>query len=196
MVGQLLDHFELEALVGRGGMGTVYRARDTRLGRTVAVKVLSSDSGCDEELLARFKNEAQSAARLEHENVARVFHVGECGGVHYIVYEFIEGTNIRDLVDTEGPLPISDAVNYTLQIAETLAHAFERDVVHRDIKPSNIIVTASGQAKLVDLGLARLHQVEQSGDDLTASGVTLGTFDYISPEQAGDPRSADVRSDL
>jgi serine/threonine-protein kinase len=195
-IGRVLDNFELEALVGRGGMGTVYRARDTKLGRTVAVKVLSPENSRDEELLARFKNEAQSAARLEHENVARVFHVGECDGIHYIVYEFIEGTNLRDLVDSHGPLPIADAVSYTLQIAETLAHAFERDVVHRDIKPSNILVTAAGQAKLVDMGLARLHQVEHSKGDLTASGVTLGTFDYISPEQARDPRSADVRSDL
>ena len=195
-IGHVLDNFELEALVGRGGMGTVYRARDTRLGRTVAVKVLSAENSLDEELLARFKNEAQSAARLEHENVARVFHVGECDGIHYIVYEFIEGSNLRDLVDRQGPLPIADAVSYTLQIAETLAHAFERDVVHRDIKPSNILVTAAGQAKLVDMGLARLHQVEHSKGDLTASGVTLGTFDYISPEQARDPRNADVRSDL
>ncbi|HEX5103882.1 MAG TPA: protein kinase, partial [Pirellulaceae bacterium] len=117
-------------------------------------------------------------------------------GWNYIVFEFIEGTNLRDLVDEHGPLSLEDALNYTLQIAEALAHSSSRDVVHRDIKPSNVLVTAGGQAKLVDMGLARLHQVESSSDDLTASGVTLGTFDYISPEQARDPRAADVRSDI
>ena len=162
----------------------------------MAVKVLSQRQSQDEETVRRFKQEAQSAARLDHDNIARVYFVGEHELWHFIVFEFIEGTNIRDLVDEQGPLDIEDAVAYTLQTAEALAHACERDVVHRDIKPSNILITPQGRAKLVDMGLARLQQVEASGDDLTASGVTLGTFDYISPEQARDPRSADVRSDL
>ncbi len=196
LIGTSLGHFELEALVGSGGMGTVYRANDTMLGRTVAVKVLTQDHHTDEETLRRFKNEAQSAARLDHENIARVYYVGEDHGLHYIVYEYIEGTNIRDLVEQRGAFPLDQAISYTLQVAEALAHASERDVVHRDIKPSNILVTPAGQAKVVDMGLARLHQVEHSGEDLTASGVTLGTFDFISPEQALDPRSADVRSDM
>jgi eukaryotic-like serine/threonine-protein kinase len=166
------------------------------LGRTVAVKVLAHTHAGDEETLRRFKNEAQSAARLDHENVARVYYVGEDQGLYYIVYEFIEGTNIRDLVASQGPFSLAEAISYTLQIAETLAHAAARDVVHRDIKPSNILVTPHGQAKLVDMGLARLHRVEDADRDLTASGVTLGTFDFISPEQARDPRSADVRSDM
>src|SRR6185503_19377968 len=98
------------------------------------------------------------------------------------------GVNIRALVEQRGPLAPPEAISYTLQVALALAHACSRDVVHRDIKPSNVLITAEGRAKLVDMGLARLHQVERSGDDLTASGVTLGTFDYISPEQARDPR--------
>ncbi|HND54186.1 MAG TPA: protein kinase, partial [Pirellulaceae bacterium] len=121
---------------------------------------------------------------------------GEDQGLNYIVFEYIEGANIRDLVVQRGPLPLEEAISYTLQLAEALDHAAQRDVVHRDIKPSNVLVMGSGHVKLVDMGLARLHQVEASNEDLTATGVTLGTFDYISPEQARDPRSADVRSDL
>jgi hypothetical protein len=195
LIGKTLDHYELVEFVGGGGMGAVFRSIDTRLGRTVAVKVLSRDH-TDEETIKRFRNEAQSAARLDHPNIARVYFVGEAEGWNYIVFEFIEGTNLRDIVDTRGPLPLEVALDYTLQIAEALDHASNRDVVHRDIKPSNVLVTPGGQAKLVDMGLARLHQVESSSEDLTASGVMLGTFDYISPEQARDPRSADVRSDI
>jgi serine/threonine-protein kinase len=194
--GQTLGHYELQEFVGGGGMGAVFRALDTMLNRTVAVKVLSHDQSGDEETLRRFKNEAQSAARLDHENIGRVHYVGEDDGWHYIVFEFIEGINLRDVVHDRGPLSINDSVSYMLQLGDALAHASRRDVVHRDIKPSNVIITPEGRAKLVDMGLARLHQVEHANNDLTASGVTLGTFDYISPEQARDPRSADVRSDL
>lgn len=194
--GEQLDHYRLEQFIGGGGMGAVFRSIDTTLGRTVAVKVLSTGTAGSEEMLRRFRNEAQSAARLDHENIARVYYVGEDRGIPYIVFEYIEGVNIRDLVSRHGPLTLSDSVEYTLQVAEALAHASQRDVVHRDIKPSNILITEDGRAKLVDMGLARLHQVEHGESDLTASGVTLGTFDYISPEQARDPRIADVRSDL
>jgi serine/threonine protein kinase len=194
--GERLGHFELHEFVGGGGMGAVFRALDTMLNRTVAVKVLSQEQSGDEETLLRFKNEAQSAARLDHENISRVYYVGEDRGWNYIVFEFIEGINLRDLVERQGPLPLATTVSYTLQIADALAHASGRDVVHRDIKPSNVLITPDDRAKLVDMGLARLHQVEPAGNDLTASGVTLGTFDYISPEQARDPRNADVRSDI
>ncbi len=193
--GQRLDHFELREFVGGGGMGAVFRALDTQLDRVVAVKVLSRDQ-TDEESLRRFKNEAQSAARLDHPNIARVYYVGQDRGWNYIVFEFIEGINVRDLVEQKGPLSLDESVSYCLQMAEALEHAFRREVVHRDIKPSNVLVLPDGKAKLVDMGLARLHQVESPSGDLTASGVTLGTFDYISPEQALDPRNADVRSDL
>ncbi|MEE2990764.1 MAG: serine/threonine-protein kinase [Planctomycetota bacterium] len=193
--GRRLDYFILEEFVGGGGMGTVFRAIDTKLNRTVAVKVLSQNQN-DEETLRRFKNEAQSAARLDHDNIARVYYVGEDDGWHFIVFEFIEGVNIRDLVHHKGPLGLDEALSYVVQIADALEHAHQRDVIHRDIKPSNVLVTSDGHAKLVDMGLARLHHVESDSADATASGVTLGTFDYISPEQARDPRNTDVRSDL
>jgi serine/threonine protein kinase len=196
LAGERLNHFQLLEYVGGGGMGAVFRALDTMLNREVALKVLSRDQGADDETRRRFQNEAQSAARLDHENIARVYYVGEDRGLNYIVFEFIDGVNLRDVVERKGPLPLAEALSYTLQTAHALAHASGRDVVHRDIKPSNVIITAGGRAKLVDMGLARLHQVRPDGEDLTASGVTLGTFDYISPEQARDPRSADVRSDI
>ncbi len=194
--GKRLGHFELERFIGGGGMGAVFYGTDMLLGRPVAIKVLLSHFAHDDETVQRFHNEAQSAARLDHENVARVYFVGVDRGWHYMVHEFIDGENLRDRVQRQGPLPLSEVVSYTLQIAEALAHASGRDVVHRDIKPSNVLVDAEGHVKLVDMGLARLHQVETSHDDLTATGMTLGTFDYIAPEQARDPRSADVRSDL
>jgi hypothetical protein len=194
LLGSRLSHFELEELIGGGGMGAVFRARDERLDRTVAIKVIPF-IGDDPDMQRRFRNEAQSAARLDHPNIARVFDVGMFEGWRYIVFEYIEGTNLRDLVAQDGVLSIDDAVFYTRQIAEALHHASGRGVVHRDVKPSNVLVNTDGDTKLVDMGLARSDQLDMSGD-MTASGVTLGTFDYISPEQARDPRDADVRSDI
>lgn len=193
--GHSLGPYRLDRFVGGGGMGAVFRAVDTKLNRVVAVKVLSRQQSADDDMLRRFKNEAQLAARLDHENIGRVHAVGDDDGWHYIVFEFIEGTNLRDVVLGEGPLDIPRAMRFTLQIAAALHHASIRGVVHRDIKPSNIIITPAGRARLVDMGLARLPTAVNA-PDLTASGMTLGTFDYISPEQARDARAADVRSDL
>lgn len=193
--GKQLDHFQVEQMIGGGGMGAVFRGRDLRLDRIVAIKVIPA-SKRDADTLRRFRLEAQSAARLDHPNIARVYYVGEAERWNYIVFEFIDGVNIRDLVDMEGPLSVDNAVFYTRQVAEALQHAADRNVVHRDIKPSNLLVTAAGAAKVVDMGLARDTSLDKSSADATASGVTLGTFDYISPEQARNPRDADVRSDL
>ena len=193
--GTMLGPYRLDQFVGGGGMGAVFRALDTTLDRTVAVKVLAGRQADDEEMLKRFRNEAQSAARLDHENIGRVHAVGSENGWHFIVFEFIEGTNLRDLVRAEGPFDLARTVDVAMQVADALEHASERDVVHRDIKPSNIVITPAGRARIVDMGLARLPQVAEDRD-LTVSGMTLGTFDYISPEQARDPRAADVRSDL
>ena len=194
--GELLDHFQLQQFVGAGGMGVVFRALDTTLDRIVALKILASQSIGNADLQRRFLLEAQSTARLDHPNIARIHFVGRDRGLPYIVFEYIEGENLRDLVLHRGPLPLDDALNYTYQVAHALAHAWQRQVVHRDIKPSNILINEQGLAKLVDMGLARLHQVESADEELTNTGVTLGTFDYISPEQARDPRSVDTRSDI
>ncbi|QDV65035.1 serine/threonine-protein kinase [Crateriforma conspicua] len=192
--GQNLNHFHLQELIGGGGMGAVFRARDEHLDRVVAIKVIPF-VGDDVDLGRRFRNEAQSAAKLDHPNIARVFDVGQVDHWNYIVFEFVQGTNIRDRVIRDGPFSIDDAVFATCQLAGAIGHAAERGIVHRDIKPSNVVINADEQIKLVDMGLARSENVELS-EDMTASGVTLGTFDYISPEQALDPRDADVRSDI
>ena len=194
--GQLLGHFHLQEFIGGGGMGAVFKALDTTLDRIVAVKVVASQSISSDDLQRRFLIEAQSTARLDHPNIARIHFVGRDRGLPYIVFEYIDGVNLRDLVVNHGPIPIGDALSYTTQIAHALAHAWQKEVVHRDIKPSNILVTRDGQAKLVDMGLARFRQVGTANNDLTTTGVTLGTFDYISPEQARDPREADTRSDI
>ena len=195
LVGTDLMHFHIEEFVGGGGMGAVFRGRDTTLGRTVAVKVLSQEH-IDDDMIRRFRHEAESAARLDHPDIPHVYFLGEQDGWYFIVFEFIEGKNIRDYVAQQGPLSIPQTLVYLADIAKALQHASSREVVHRDIKPSNILVTNDGHAKLVDMGLARTEHIQSTANDLTATGVTLGTFDYISPEQARDPRDADTRSDI
>ncbi len=193
--GSQLGHFAIEDRIGAGGMGAVFRALDTRLQRVVALKVLAPGQSRDRAAVLRFQNEARAAARLDHENIARVYYFGEDRGLHFIAFEYVTGQNVRDLIARTGRLPVADAVNYTMQIAAALRHTAAAGVVHRDIKPSNIIIAPNGRAKLVDLGLARKLTSDSVGD-LTVVGTTLGTFDYISPEQARDPRSVDVRSDI
>jgi len=194
-VGLELGHFRIEDRIRSGGMGAVFRARDTRLNRVVALKVLPPSHSRDAATVQRFRNEAQAAAQLDHENIARVFYIGEDHGLHFIAFEYINGTNIRELIEQQRRLEPADAVNYALQVASALVHTSAKGVVHRDIKPSNIIITGTGRAKLVDLGLAR-NENKEASEDLTLAGTTLGTFDYISPEQAKDPRNVDVRSDI
>jgi serine/threonine protein kinase len=193
--GKRLAHFELIDKIGVGGMAAVVRARDTQLDRFVALKILPPEMASEPENVSRFHQEARAAARLDHENIARVFYCGEDQGLYFIAFEFVEGINLRNLLEQRGRLPVAETVRYILQVATGLEHAATRGVVHRDVKPSNIIITPTGRAKLVDMGLAR--NLERHGErDLTQSGVTLGTFDYISPEQALEPREADSRSDI
>ncbi|QDU00183.1 serine/threonine-protein kinase [Gimesia aquarii] len=193
--GMKLEHFIIRERIGRGGMGAVFRAIDTRLDRVVALKVLSPGQSKDPGSVKRFQNEAKSAARLDHENISRVFYIGEDQGLNFIAFEYVKGTNVREIIQSRGILPSAEAVNYALQVASALKHTNKAGVVHRDIKPSNIIITPGGRAKLVDLGLAR-KESDNASADLTSAGTTLGTFDYISPEQAKDPRNVDVRSDI
>lgn len=193
--GIRIAEFVLEQRVGVGGMGAVFKAHDTRLSRKVALKVLSPKVSMDPTLISRFHNEARATARLSHDNIARVYSSGEALGVHFIAYELIDGTNLRELIGERGIIDPSDALNFALQIAMGLNHMTACGVVHRDIKPSNIIITPEARARVVDLGLARRDGADSIAD-LTVAGSTLGTFDYISPEQAQDPRSVDVRSDI
>ncbi len=153
--GDRLESFELQEAIGVGGMGAVFLATDTRLQRQVALKILPPEQSSDVETVQRFYQEGRAAARLDHENIARVYTIGTDRGYHFIAFEYIEGTTIRQKVEHSGPLEVVETINYTLQIANALVHASERGVVHRDIKPSNIIVTPQGRAKLVDMGLAR-----------------------------------------
>ncbi len=196
IAGRRLGHFELIEAVGAGGMAAVLKARDLELGRVVALKILPPEAARDPESITRFKQEARAAAALDHENIARVYFCGEDQGLHFIAFEFVEGVNLRQLIDRRGVLPAAECVRYMIQVAAGLNHAAERGVVHRDIKPSNILITPDGRAKIVDMGLARHLGSEAVNGGVTQSGVTLGTFDYISPEQALDPRRADVRSDI
>ncbi|AMV37566.1 serine/threonine-protein kinase [Planctomyces sp. SH-PL62] len=177
-------------------MGAVFRAHDSTLDRQVALKLLPPEQIDDPEVVQRFYQEGRSAARLDHENIARVYSLGQDGPWHFIIFEYVAGETVRRRVDEGGPMPVAEAVDVTLQIAQALVHAAIRGVVHRDVKPSNIIITPEGRAKLVDMGLARRFERRGERGGLTQTGMTLGTFDYISPEQARDPRSVDVRSDL
>jgi serine/threonine-protein kinase len=194
--GTLLGHYVIKKYIGGGGMGLVYLATDAALDREVAIKVLTQQRSGDHGIVARFMNEARSAARLNHEHIAQVYFAGEESGIPFIAFEYVEGINVRIMVEEHDVFPLPQALNYLLQIAHALAHAATHGVIHRDVKPSNILITREGRAKLIDMGLARLLDTTAARDDLTASGVTLGTFDYISPEQARDPRNADIRSDI
>ncbi|QDT65565.1 serine/threonine-protein kinase [Calycomorphotria hydatis] len=193
--GCQIDQFIIEKRIGLGGMGAVFRAKDSHLEREVALKILSPTLSREGTAVQRFLNEARSAARLDNEHIARVFQYGQTKGLHYIAFEFIEGLNVREMIARKGRLSVEQAIIYTTQIVSALRFTSAAGVIHRDIKPSNIIITPQGKAKLVDLGLARKPTTE-SVDELTVPGTTLGTFDYIAPEQAKDPRQVDVRSDI
>ncbi|MGL6225154.1 MAG: serine/threonine protein kinase [Thermoguttaceae bacterium] len=194
--GTVLGHFCITKFVGGGGMGRVYLGVDQSLDRNVAIKVLQKQRAQDQAAVARFMNEARSAARLNHEHIAQVYYAGQQDDIPFIAFEYVEGVNVRAMVEQQGVFPLTQALTYMIQIADALNHAASHGVIHRDVKPSNILITQSGRAKLIDMGLARLLKPTGPADDLTASGVTLGTFDYISPEQARDPRNADIRSDI
>jgi serine/threonine-protein kinase len=194
-VGTRIGAYELGPPIGIGGMATVYAAQDLSLERTVALKILPPISAQDSEVLQRFLLEGKAAARLDHPNIARIYALGHDGSYYFLAFEYVEGRTVRQWIEDQKRIDVDQALDWSIQTATALAHADRRGVVHRDIKPSNLIVTPSGQVKLVDLGLARRYEM-QGQVDLTQSGVTLGTFDYISPEQARDPRNVDIRSDL
>jgi len=199
--GTRVGPYEILSLLGQGGMGQVYRARDLRLSREVAIKVLLAEVRADRDRLARFEDEARATSRLSHPNIVVVHDIGETDGAPYIVSELLQGETLRDRLSA-GPLPVRKAVDYGIQILRGLAAAHDKGIVHRDLKPENLFLTKDGLVKILDFGIAKLgrHGEEPSAFDAetrsqTAAGTLLGTLGYTSPEQVrGLP--VDQRSDI
>jgi tetratricopeptide (TPR) repeat protein/TolB-like protein len=195
--GEQLGPYQVLALIGEGGMGEVYRARDSRIGRDVALKVLPCSAGSD--LLRRFEQEARAAGMLNHPNVLTVYDVGSHEGTPFIISELLEGTSLRGYMSSR--LPMRKAIDYAQQIARGLAAAHDKGIVHRDLKPENIFILDDGRVKLLDFGLVKLIRPEEVGPDAetqqlgTDAGTVLGTAGYMSPEQVRG-EAADHRSDL
>ncbi|MDQ2979699.1 MAG: serine/threonine protein kinase, partial [Acidobacteriota bacterium] len=200
--GSRLGPYEIVSPLGAGGMGEVYRARDTRLGREVAVKVLPPGFSGDADRLLRFEREARAASALNHPNILTVHDVGTQDGAPYVVSELLEGETLRERLSS-GALTSRRAVDYATQIARGLAAAHEKGIVHRDLKPENLFVTKDGRVKILDFGLAKLTRPEMGGPATkaptqtagTEPGVILGTVGYMSPEQVRG-EAADQISDI
>jgi len=208
--GTRLGPYEILSSIGAGGMGEVYRARDTKLDRDVAIKVLPEAFAADPERTARFQREAKTLASLNHPHIAAIYGIEESGGTHALVMELIEGEDLSQRI-ARGPIPIEEALPIAKQIAEALEAAHEQGIIHRDLKPANIKVTPNGNVKVLDFGLAKLSDPVGSGQQaagslslsptitspalMTGAGVLLGTAAYMSPEQAKG-RPADKRSDV
>ncbi len=188
---RVAGRYDIADLLGRGGMSSVYRARDRILERDVALKVLHERYADDPEYVERFRREARAIARLAHPNIVTVIDRGQVEGWEYIVFELVRGENLKEVVRARGPLPVADALALVHQAARGLAFAHEHGVVHRDVKPQNVLVDPDGVAKVTDFGIARAVGVDES---LTETGTILGTSDYLSPEQAVGKR-VDERSD-
>src|ERR1700741_3890820 len=196
--GTKLDDYEIHVLLGAGGMGEVYRARDPALKRDVAIKVLPSFVSRDPDRLSRFEQEAQAAAALNHPNILAVH---QFDGSPYLVSELLEGSTLRQLLQ-RGPLPVRKAIDYGVQIAHGLAAAHEKGIVHRDLKPENLFVTKDGHVKILDFGLAKLMRRAPDPDATAATaahetdpGMVMGTAGYMSPEQVRG-ENVDHRTDI
>jgi tRNA A-37 threonylcarbamoyl transferase component Bud32 len=209
MIGRTLKHYRIDALLGRGGMGEVYRALDTRLQRPVALKVIKSDLVADPDRRQRFILEARAAAAVNHPAIAPVYDIDEADGITFIAMEYVDGRTVGQLI-TQGELDLMGTVEIGLQVAEGLARAHGAGIIHRDIKSDNIMVTRDGHAKILDFGLAKLMDSSPEGGDAsgaapawtltmeqaqTIAGAVLGTLSYMSPEQARG-RGLDTRSDI
>lgn len=208
---ELTEHtrYRVFELLGHGGMGDVYKAEHKLMNRLVALKLINQKLVQNSQAVERFRREVQSAAQLSHPNIVTAHDAEQAGDVHYLVMEYVEGTDLSELVKQSGPVPVDLACDYICQAAAGLQHAHQKGMVHRDIKPHNLMVTVEGQVKILDFGLATLAITdEDSGTSfgneeediessrLTSIGAMMGTPDYISPEQAADAREADIRSDI
>lgn len=194
--GQELAECRIEARLGQGGMGEVYRGFHTRLHRPVAIKVIAPRWLADPAAGARFAREIEAAGRLDHPHIVRALHAGTVNGAAFLILDYVDGPTLRERVARDGPLPVEEWIRLLRQAADALAHAHERGLVHRDLKPANLMLTRDGQLKILDFGLAHLHAPQATADDLTEPGQCMGTYDYVAPEQADDARQADARSDL
>ena len=203
LVGKLIGHYRIESLIGIGGMGEVYLARDERLGRKAALKFLPPSLTTDETQLGRFKNEARTASALNHPNILTVYEIGAEGNLQFIATEFIEGVTVRDAL-ASGRMSAQRALEIAVQVASALAAAHDAGVVHRDIKPENIMLRPDGYVKVLDFGIAKLTEQRQASNDhrvettallQTRPGLVLGTAHYMSPEQARGQK-VDARSDI
>jgi eukaryotic-like serine/threonine-protein kinase len=192
----LSAHYELDSEIGRGGMGVVYRARDRRLKRHIAIKVLPPELAFQSAIKTRFLREAETAAQLSHPNIVPIYSVDELEGLVFFVMAYVSGDNLGKRLHERGVLPVDDVRRITREVADALAYAHERGVVHRDIKPDNILLdAATGRTMVTDFGIARAVSDADSGR-LTATGMAIGTPAYMSPEQAAGDREIDGRSDL
>ena len=195
LTGQIFAGYEIIGILGKGGMGIVYKARQPILDRIVAIKVMAAHFSGDDEFVARFLREAATAARLNHRNMVQIYTAGEEKGVYYIVMEFVDGISLQKHIANHGRIEAREAVSITISVAHALQHAWnEARVVHRDIKPANIFISKSGDIKVGDLGLAKSMGAEAM--ELTDPGTAIGSPHYISPEQAQSAREVDFRADI
>jgi serine/threonine protein kinase/tetratricopeptide (TPR) repeat protein len=204
MIGKSLSHYQITSLIGKGGMGEVYQAKDTKLGRDVAIKLLPQEFAQDAGRVARFQREAKLLASLNHPNIAAIHGLEAVDGIHFLVMELIEGQTLAERINT-GAIPVEESLKLALQIAEALEAAHEKGVIHRDLKPANIKVTPEGKVKVLDFGLAKALYTDKAVVDefasttndfsLTRPGTTVGTVAYMSPEQARG-EEVDARSDI
>jgi len=199
--GTRLGPYEILAPIGAGGMGHVYKARDTRLDRIVAIKVLPTDKIADPERKQRFRQEAKAASSLNHPNIITIYDIGSEDGIDYLAMEFVAGKTLDQLTPRNG-MRIGELLGYAAQVADALAKAHQAGIVHRDLKPTNVMVSSEGLVKVLDFGLAKLTQPSSGADDatktmaaLTSDGAILGTTCYMSPEQA-EAKPVDSRSDV
>ncbi len=188
--------YEILGVLGHGGMGVVYKARNLKMNRLVAIKVLPPLKPQDPGAAARFEREIQTLAQLKHPHIVTAYDADEADGKHFLVMEYIDGSDLKTVVQTQGPLPVLRAVQIILQAAQGLQYAHEQGIVHRDIKPANLMLEQNGSVKVLDLGLARIESNAANQADLTVTGMMMGTVDYLAPEQAASARNIDGRADI